>query len=489
MAAARTQLTAALILFAFPAAAQTGGGMNPLAIIAQYESSNGTQLQNPQSTASGIWQDVNGTWAQALSLCSCGSAAQYPTAISAPASVQAAANAALYNSQGFAPWSSNTALLAAINAAGGNSAFAAPGALSSSIASYAGLNTQSVASYFSTNGVATAGGNGLTVSTSTSAGTAATVSSTPGTLNSSFTWMWNNTIGTVQTALSGLIGVTQQMVQDYLTPFLCLGVLVLGYRLFVGRDSYSSLMTFVVRVSIVVALTAVGSTFYQTYITQSVVGLPGWWQSYISGTATAATTPVSLLDAVYNAVWAAIEKMAASTSPVPWYWGHDVLIVIAGFCAWIMTDIGLWLMFVSIWATTLLSYVAVALGPLIIPFAIFPLTQGIVWSWAWAIGTLLATLLSVDLMLSLWESILKALLAALTISGTPDTDIPSAVQLGFVVFAMGTALAGAGWLAGRIFGAAAEIGLDRASYWLSGSAIRDGASAAPRVAARVTSAL
>ena len=482
MAAARTQLAVALILLAFPAAAQTGGGLNPLAIIAQYESNNGTQLQNPQSTASGIWQDVNGTWAQALSLCSCGTTTQYPSAISAPPAVQAAANAALYNGQGFSPWSSNTALLAAINASGGASAFAAPGTLSTSVASYAGLNTQSVTSYFSSSGVATGGG-------STSIGTSASVSSTPGTLNSSFTWMWNNTIGTVQTALSGLIGVTQQMLQDYLTPFLCLGAMVLGYRLFVGRDSYSSLMTFVVRVSIVVALTAVGSTFYQTYITQSVVGLPGWWQSYISGTATAATTPVSLLDAIYNAVWAAIEKMAASASPVPWYWGHDMLIAIAGFCAWIMTDIGLWLMFFSIWATTLLSYVAVALGPLIIPFAIFPLTQGIVWSWAWAIGTLLATLLSVDLMLSLWESILKALLAALTISGTPDTDIPSAVQLGFVVFAMGTALAGAGWLAGRICGAAAEVGLDRASYWLSGSVIRDGASAVPRVAARVTSPL
>jgi TrbL/VirB6 plasmid conjugal transfer protein len=499
---------ALMLLLVLPATAvaQTSGSLSPLTLIAQFESTYGTNTVNvsPGSSASGIFQDQTGTWAQALSLCACGTTAQYPTAGSAPTSLQFAANAALYNADGFGPWTCpgcDPPLAAALAADGGAGAF--PTNLSTNPADYASVDASGgLASYFtSTGGTLTAGeiaalggtGGGGTpgitvtapgVGTGSGTGTMiATVSSTPGTLSSAFTWMWNNTLGTVQSAVSGLIGDMQSMVADYLTPLLFLSTLVLAYQLFVGQSSYSSMMTWMVRVSMVVMLTAVGSTFYTTYVVQPVMNLPGWWQSYIGGTGTG-STPVSLLDSAYNAVWGGIEKMAETASPVPWKWGHDILIFVLATATIILIDVGLFLMFLSIWATTLLSYVALALGPVVIPFAVFPLTRSLVWQWAWAIGTLLCTLLSVDLVLSLWQTIIKALFAAASISGNPDVDAPSEFQLAFVVFAMGTTMAGVTWLAGRIFSGAVETGLAGAAYWLGGQAAVDGAKAVGRAGSR-----
>src|ERR1700761_3779643 len=103
--------------------------LNPLALIAQDESANGTQLKNPNSSASGIFQDINATWVASLTAVG-GDPNKYPTALSAPPSLQAAANAYLYNTQGFGPWASNQTLAADIAASGGTSAFIQPGQLS-----------------------------------------------------------------------------------------------------------------------------------------------------------------------------------------------------------------------------------------------------------------------------------------------------------------------------------------------------------------------
>jgi hypothetical protein len=117
--------------------------LNPLAIIAGPESSFGTNLYNPTSSATGIWQDLTGTWAYALQGIGL-SPSQYPTAASAPPSVQAAANAYLYNQQGFAPWAPyDQALAQQIAALGGPSAFMPPGSLSTNPADYAALDQPS----------------------------------------------------------------------------------------------------------------------------------------------------------------------------------------------------------------------------------------------------------------------------------------------------------------------------------------------------------
>ena len=94
-----------VILAASPALAQTGASaINPLSLIVQDESSGNATLTNPTSSASGLFQDVSATWAQALADCGCGTTAMYPTAASAPSSIQIAANAALINSQGLSAW-------------------------------------------------------------------------------------------------------------------------------------------------------------------------------------------------------------------------------------------------------------------------------------------------------------------------------------------------------------------------------------------------
>ena len=130
--------------------------LNPLVAIAGPESSNGANLYNPASSATGIWQDLQGTWASTLPNIGV-SPSLYPTAASAPASVQAAANAYLYNTQGFAPWAPYDPTLASnIAAAGGASAYAAPGTLSTNPADYASLDQPGgLANFFSSQGSST----------------------------------------------------------------------------------------------------------------------------------------------------------------------------------------------------------------------------------------------------------------------------------------------------------------------------------------------
>ena len=72
-------------------------------IIQGIESGGNPTAQNPTSTASGLFQDINATWRYALGLIGL-SPSQYPTAKSAPSSVQYQANEALYNAQGLQPW-------------------------------------------------------------------------------------------------------------------------------------------------------------------------------------------------------------------------------------------------------------------------------------------------------------------------------------------------------------------------------------------------
>jgi hypothetical protein len=90
-----------------------------LPIISQYESSNSNVPNQmgpngtPLSTASGYYQIINGTWQQFAPQVGV-DLNQYPTAMSAPQSVQAQVAGAIYNAQGFNPWSSNTQLMNAV---------------------------------------------------------------------------------------------------------------------------------------------------------------------------------------------------------------------------------------------------------------------------------------------------------------------------------------------------------------------------------------
>jgi type IV secretion system protein TrbL len=117
------------LLFSGIAAAQ----INPIPLIIQDESGGNPTAQNARTTASGLFQDTNSTWAEALAACNCGTTAQYPTAASAPSSVQIAANDALINQNGLSDWL----------CAGCDSAFAAQVAADGGVGSFqtSGLDT------------------------------------------------------------------------------------------------------------------------------------------------------------------------------------------------------------------------------------------------------------------------------------------------------------------------------------------------------------
>jgi type IV secretion system protein TrbL len=149
-------------------------GLDPLTAIAGPESSYGQTLYNPTSSATGIFQDITPTWDQAITAIGY-SPSQYPSAASAPASIQFAANAWIYNTQGgFNSWTIGDPTLAAnIQAAGGSSAFAAPGTLSTNPATYAGLDQSGgLQAYFANAATGTqiannSGGGTATVTTPT----------------------------------------------------------------------------------------------------------------------------------------------------------------------------------------------------------------------------------------------------------------------------------------------------------------------------------
>jgi type IV secretion system protein TrbL len=153
-------------------------GINPLPLIIQAESSGNPTAQSKTSTASGLAGDINGTWAAALTACGggCGSVSQYPTAASAPASVQIAANNALINQNGLRDWlcaNCDAHFASQVAAAGGVGAFQTSG-LDTNPADFAAADTPAGLASF-------VGGTAVTgTPLATSTGTATTPTTTGG---------------------------------------------------------------------------------------------------------------------------------------------------------------------------------------------------------------------------------------------------------------------------------------------------------------------
>jgi hypothetical protein len=207
------------ILLALPgtALAQSTGGLNIAALVAQYESSDNPTAQNPDpgATSSGLYGFTNGTWrtyAQQIGV----NTQEYPSAYLAPASVQTAVFAQTIRQNGLNDWTCagcDPPLATAIQADGGLSGFDLN--LSTNPADYASLDTSSgLQAYFAGNGSGTTGGGlpinptgmtgGLPGYTSAGSGTGTgttalpPVNSTPGALSLPFTWIYNQVIAATQ---------------------------------------------------------------------------------------------------------------------------------------------------------------------------------------------------------------------------------------------------------------------------------------------------
>jgi hypothetical protein len=82
-----------------------GSGIDPLDLISRWEDPSGDPTaKNPRSSASGLWQMLDSTWAEWSKRVF--GASGYAHAGNAPAAIQRAVAQALYNAQGFSPWES-----------------------------------------------------------------------------------------------------------------------------------------------------------------------------------------------------------------------------------------------------------------------------------------------------------------------------------------------------------------------------------------------
>lgn len=472
--------------------------LNPLTQIAADESSYGTNLQNPSTTASGVWQDVNGTWTQAITAIGY-SPQQYPTALSAPASVQAAANAWLYNQQGFAPWTiGNQTLAADIAANGGPAAYAVPGTLSTNPADYASLNQPGgLTQYF-----ASTGAPGLTVSQMTPAQAAATfgpggtgtllpgvngtnqtaVSSQSGPLDHPFEWAYQQLITSTQQTFNTEITQMQTMVSSYLGPLLALALIATGMRVMLGRYLVDRFAAFVLKVCIVMPFVAIGSYWYQEFVVDPVMYWPTWWQQYIinsTGYQLNTVSPAAMFDHVYLATYATEMKIWAAT---PWSL-HAFWVVLALFTARVIIDLSLAALFLAFAILTFLSLVTLVLGPVCVPFLLFERTAPFFRAWVDVVATLLLAMLAIDIVLVFFMAIMNNLMQALQVTGTPQTDVPGFWGCAIVMAMMGWSVRYVPRLVERI-GSGVIVSLDSASYHMSGGAVRDAAMVPVRVARR-----
>lgn len=440
--------------------------LDPLTMIAGPESSYGTNLQNPTSTASGVWQDINSTWTSGLSAIG-GNPAQYPTAISAPASVQAAVNAYEYNTYGFQPWTIGDPTLAAdIAAAGGPSAFAAPGTLSTNPATYASLDQPGgLAAYFASNGATVPAGAGTPAQTTTASFTGQTFAP--------FTWLYTQYTGTIQNSLNNAVAQLQTTAAGPVSGLLVLLVMVLGFATMWGRMPVSAFFNRLVRVAIVVALIAPGAVWYQTYVVGLFTGLPQWLASSLTGVAT--TSAAGVFDQVSFTFWS---HASAVWSKLPW--GFSALFFdapILGVCFAVVYGT-LIIMFTVFLITQALTGLLLVLGPILVLGLLFDYTLAIFNQWIGRLITLALVTLAVDALVTLILGIVLAALNGISPTSSASADLMNLFGVAIVVGVLSAAVIILPRLLEAIGGGAGAAEMGQGHRWLSAGAYRPAARVA-----------
>jgi hypothetical protein len=333
----------------------SGTNLSPLGLIAEFESANGAQLQNTASTASGDWQMVNATWQEALTAVG-GNPSQYPTAISAPVSLQAQAAAYEFNTYGWATWSSNAKLMAAVQAAGGTSAFASPGTLATDNASYAALDSGTdPLSFF---GGTTGGGSGITV-TATGTGATAPAAASSGTFEP-YSWVWNSYQTTVQSTLTNDTGYVLQMAAQPLGMFLVLDMAIVGVLIAVGMNNLNNLWRRFFKILVVLGLIG-AANIYQSDFVAVVTSLPTWLGRGL-GLTGVSSSPAGNFDQVF---WTFFNDVHLAWQQVPW--GTEMfldagLLVIAGIII-----LGAEVVMFGVWfIAQVITEILLVIGPLLV---------------------------------------------------------------------------------------------------------------------------
>jgi len=442
--------------------------INPLPIIEQYESGGKNIKQgvvdSSISTASGYFQITNSTHnsvvVPATGLPKVGPGTNFPNGVmDLSRSQQEQAAKALFEKNGFSDWTCtgcNGKLADYVKSQGGAAAF--------------DLNGDNPLTASDTAGDGSSGLPAVSFNADNSSSSSAmpAVSDTPGPLSKPFTWLYKETISGTRQIIDDDISAMQTAVGSYADGLITLALICLGIRCLLGRYVLDQYARFVLTVCFVVPFIAVGSSLYQSYVVDPVLGLPSWWQQNLAmqnGIELSGSNPASMLDAVYNQVYHVITEIWKAT-PLSFgmFWNGAALCA-----AWVIVAFSLLAVFMAYAIITLLAMILLVIGPVMIPMVLFRFTSPLFHGWIRATITLVLSMLAIDVLLAIFLSVMTNLMSALTITGTPDTDLPS-------VWGCALAMAVLGWSVKYVpslismIGGGVAVSLDGVSRHMSGAA-------------------
>ena len=446
-------------------------GINPISLIIQDESGGNPTAQNSSSTASGLFQDTNSTWAEALADCGCGNTSEYPTAASAPPSLQVAANDALINQNGLSDWlctGCDAAFTNQVAAAGGPSAFQTSG-LDTNPADFAALDTTAgLQAYLAGDTTTTTPGITVTAGNETigaaAAASGATAAST-GTHLLPYSWLWTEYQSAVAQPIQSAIGQVETMVSAPLQAILSLSVMMFGVAVGMGRARLEDLTSRFVRIAIVIAFAGAGSVFYQNYVVNFFNGLPTLFAASLTGANV--TNPGSLFDQVGADAWAHIVNVWWNVPKLSsTIFLNSAIIVVA-----IVLIYGaLTLMFAVILVTNIVLQLLITLGPVLIVGLAFDYFRGVFDRWISSLITLSLVTLSADIVGTVFASVIKAALGVVSLSGEPMIDCIQMLSVAIVTMTMAAGLLVLPRILESIAASAGAVSMAGAHRMLTGAA-------------------
>jgi hypothetical protein len=390
--------------------------LNPLTAIAGPESSFGTNLQNPNSSASGDFGIINATW-QANLIAIGGDPAQYPTAISAPANIQAAVTAHLYNTRGFADYTCtgcDAVLTRNIADAGGPSAFLPQGSLSENPADYLSLNTPAgLQAYFNANpGGSFVGSVGMQ---QTPAGAAAIAAANNSPTSKPFSYVYSLIVDSAAPVLGDDIAKVQGLTQPWLAGAITLAVVIAGISMALGRSRIEHFAERAIRMGIVSVFAVTGSLFYAQYVQATVVAAPALISAAFGATS---GDPMAVFDDSSSVMFVIAETIFGET---PVNFKGFAIIALTGV-TFVIGEFLLWALAFPYIATVFLLLLTLVFGPIAIVAAIFRTMDRWLLGFANQLMTLAAQLLAIIVVITVFQTAIVNAMQGFALSGNPDSD-------------------------------------------------------------------
>jgi type IV secretory pathway VirB6-like protein len=351
-------------------------------------------------------------------------------------------------------------------------------------------------------GTVTAGGDGLTVSTSDTAGTATSTTAGSGTIASAaaangitgsavsgssfnpFTYLWTQYSSAIAQPLASELAAVQTMIEGPLLALLSLSVMLMALGAYTGRFLMPDFFNRLLRISAVVALTSVGSTYYNEYVVQFFGGLPTWFSNNILGAVS--NNPAAGFDIVFHTIMGQVSNV--------WYnlpWGVSTLFVdgpIIAIC-FLIVFFATALMFTVWLIAQALLQLLIVLGPLIVLGILFDHTRGWFDRWLSAMTLMVFVTLAADLITSIVLKVIVGAMNTLPLTGTgtqATQDVFNLVGITLVVFVLSSTVAILPAVLQHIAAASGTPAMNHARQWLGGatSAVTRGAGRTAGAAAR-----